>query len=427
MSAATIAIIITVLAIIMYATEVVPIAVTSIFACLAMAVFGVISYKDAFAGFSNDTTMMVLGMIVIGNALFETGAASLIGSKLVKAVGTNEKKFLAAVILVAGILSGFLSNTGVCAMFLPVIASVAATSGGLITKKNTYMALGFATVAGGMLTLVGSTPQLVAQGILQKMGQPTMGFFTIGVAGIPLLILLLVYFMTFGYSFQKKVFDFAEKQDTQTAEAAAAATVEKPVNPVKMWISILVLATCVAGFITKIWTVGMIAMVGALVCVLTGCISEKRVYQTMDWTTVAVLAGALGFADGLDKSGAGKIIADSAVRLLGTDATPWVVFAAIVLIATVLTNIMSNTACTAMLTPICIFMAQGLGINPLTLVVGLVIGANLSYSTPIATPPVTMTLVAGYRFMDYVKVGGLFNILAYIVTIIVVPLFLPLR
>ncbi|NPV26469.1 MAG: SLC13/DASS family transporter [Firmicutes bacterium] len=425
MASSTIALIIMAVVIILYATEIIPLAVTSVAACLAMAIFKVIPFKDAFAGFGSDTVMLVIGMVVIGNALFETGVAKLIGTTIVRLVGTNEKIFLVTVILVAAAISAFMSNTATVAMFMPVIATVAVSSGGLITKKNTYMALGIAAVAGGMCTLVGSTPQLIAQGILTKTGCRPMGFFELAYGGVPVVLACAVYFFTIGYALQKKVFDFPEKQEV--AIAASAATEEAPPNPVKMWISSLTLVGCIIAFVAQIWTVGTIALVGALICVITGCIAEKKAYQTMDWVAVAVLGGALGFADGLDKSGAGKLIADTAIRLLGQDASPWMVFALIVGVATVLTNIMSNTAVTAMLTPIGIFMAKGLGLDPVTVVIGIILGANLSYATPIATTPVTLTLIGGYRFMDYVKVGGLFNILAYLVVIVVVPLFLPLR
>lgn len=220
MEPSTIAIIIIMAVIVLYATEIIPLAVTSILACLAMGIFHVLPFKDAFAGFSNDIVMMVIGVVIIGEALFETGVARIIGETIISIVGTNERVFLLVIILIAAGLSAFLSNTATVAMLMPIVATAAAKSGGKITKKNTYMALGFAAVAGGACTLVGSTPQLVAQAILKETGNRPMGFFELGYGGIPRVILIVVYYLTIGYWLQKKVFKFPEREDLNLAAAA---------------------------------------------------------------------------------------------------------------------------------------------------------------------------------------------------------------
>lgn len=93
--------------------------------------------------------------------------AEIIGSAIVKRTGKNEKLLIMVLVFVVSLLSAFLSNSAVVAIFLPLLASLARSSGGAITKKNTYMAVGIASVVGGNCTLAGSTPQLTAQAILQ--------------------------------------------------------------------------------------------------------------------------------------------------------------------------------------------------------------------------------------------------------------------
>jgi di/tricarboxylate transporter len=88
---------------------------------------------------------------------------------------------------------------------------------------------------------------------------------------------------------------------------------------------------------------------------------------------------------------------------------------------------MSNTAVAAMLIPIGVAIAKQMNLDPLTIVLGILFGSNLSFATPIATPAVTLTLQGGYRFKDYLIVGGAINVLAYLVIIIVVPMLMPLR
>lgn len=85
-------------------------------------------------------------------------------------------------------------------------------------------------------------------------------------------------------------------------------------------------------------------------------------------------------------------------------------------------NLMSHTATAAILSPICLILASDLGLDPIVMMITIVMSVNMTYITPISTPPNTMTLAAGYRFMDYVKLGTPLNILMYILNILLIPL-----
>ena len=415
-----IALIIIGLLMVLFISEILPIATTSILACLAMAVFGVIPLPRAFSGFGNDIVFLMAGMMTVGNALFETGAARAMGNSIIKLVGTNEKVFLAALILVSLPISAFLSNTATAAIMLPIAASAVSASGGKFTKKNTYMIVGMAAVTGGGLTLVSSPPQLIAQGILEEGGHEVMGFFDIGIFGLPLFILLGVFATTFGYKLQKKVFNFPDVVDT----APVVNAQEPPVNKVKMWISVLVLAFCVTGFVTNLLSPGIVAMIGAVVCVASGCITQKKAFEKMDWTTIIIFGCSFGFAAGLEYSGAGEMIAQGTIRLLGDGITPWMLSGVLALVAVLLTNFMSSTATAALLIPIAVFSAVEMGYDVRSMVMAVAIAASIGYATPMSTPPMTMTLPAGYRFLDYIKVGGLFNLVAFVLIVLMFPLVL---
>lgn len=424
METSMIAIFIVVFVIILYVTEIIPLAATSVCACLAMGIFGVIPFKELYAGFGNDVVVMVVGVMILGEALFESGVAKVIGKKTLDLVGNNEKTILFAIVLITAFLSAFLSNTATVAMFIPIISSIAANSGGKITKKNTFMALGFAAVAGGSCTLVGSTPQLIAQGILEETGCNTMGFFDLAFVGVPKVLVIALYFSTIGYWLQKKVFNFPEREDKipegeSNVNKGDDNTNEKTsyYERIKKIIPVTVMFFCVIGFVTQIWTVGTVALLGAVICVLTGCISLEKAFNKIDWATVIILGSSITYAKGLDVSGGGEMIAKWVIGLLGVNPSPVLVLCLLAGVAAILGNIMSQTATTAMLTPIGITMALKLGIEPTTIAIAIVSGANVAYMTPVATPPITMTLVAGYRFLDYVKVGALLNVFAFLTTV----------
>lgn len=403
-----------------FASRVIPLGITAVLGSLAMAVVGITTFSEAIAPFGSDTVLLILGMIVVGNALTETGLTDMIGRKLMRipGVGNHEKLFLMVVLSVVAVLSGFISNTAAVAIFLPLVAGIAKTSKGTITKKNTYMAIGISSVIGGNLTLAGSTPQIVAQGILsQTDGCTPMNFFDLTKGCIPLLITMLVYYGTIGYTLQKKKFRFEEKWDN-----AATGAVEKPAaHRGKAVICGIIFAWCIVGFVCNIFTLGTVAIIAACACVATKCISIERAAATMDWTSILVLGGSMGFSAGLDQSGALQLIADKIIHIVGESAPIFLIFAVFLVLAAVMGNVMSHTATTAILVPIAITVAKELGSNPTLFAIAIVIGCNLAFATPVSTPPLTMTLNGGYRFGDYVVVGGVLNILCLIVALATLP------
>lgn len=421
MEASTIGIIVLICVILMYLTEVIPLAITALLSCLAMGILGASSYKAVFSGYSNDVSMMIIGMSIVGDTLFETGVANFLGKKLIRFFGNDEKKFLLASIIITAIMSALLSNSATVAMMLPIMSSAIATSNGRLTKKYTYMPIGFAAVAGGGLTLIGSTPQIIAQGILIGANLDGASFYDYLWTGIPKIVILIIYFMTFGYHLMKKVCTFPEIIDDTDKSKNKDESYEK--FTINMIISIIILIGCVIGFIIQIWTFGMVAMLGAALCIITKCISFKSAFKNLDWNTIILVASALSFAACLDESGAGIVIAESILGIVGENANPMVVLSIIAILSSLLGNLVSSSAATPILSPICLFMAPAIGLNPRSLIIAVVVFSSIVYTSPTSTPPNSMPLVAGYRYMDYVKVGGLLNIITVIACIIIFPYF----
>lgn len=437
MEQSTIALIIIGVAMVLYVTETFPIATTSVLVVLVFAAFRIIPMSTAFSGFGSDTTFLIVGMVVVGAALFETGVANVMGEnimKLMARVGTNERIFMLILAPITASLSLVLSNTATTGIMLPIAGSTAAASGGALLKKNTFMMIGIIAVAGGGLTIVGSTPQQIAQQYLLEGGYDLIGFWELSRTGLPILILAVVFFQTIGMKLQRKVFDFPEVEDDNlspppVSDGRKVQYVQR--NSAKMVINIIILVLCVAGFITAqqdfaFWSLGGIAMMGAVACIATGCISQKRVFEKMDWTTVVIMGCSIGISSGIRESGAGELIANTVLLILGDNMTPWLLVAALALVTMMLTNFMSSTATTALMVPIAATLARTLGYDVKSLVVLIAIAGNLGFATPVSTPPIAMTLSGGYRFKDYVVVGGLFNILAYLLLIAIFPLVFPL-
>lgn len=434
MAESTIAMIITVVALLFWITEIFPIGVTAVAVCIALALTKTVSFTTAFSGFSSSLVMMISGMMVVGHALFKTGVAQLIGNAIVRRVGNHQLLAMALILSTAGIMSGFLSNVATMSMFIPVIAGIAATSKGAISGKHIYMPLSWAVNAGGMMTLVGSTPQLVAQGVLLKTGYAGFDVFGFIGVGLPLLVITVLYSCTLGLMISKKVFAgsleafMAAEQAAAAADTEAAAADKAPDK--KVWIAAATMVLMILLFVTLSYhnySVGVVGMLGAAVIIMSGCVSEKEAFRAIDWPTIMVMAGSMGLADALEKTGAGQIIASTVLGWMGASATPYALFVVITLLAAVLTQIMSCTGTAAMLTPIACFMAKSMGIAPHGIVVGIIMGGQVAMMTPVGSAPAAMVIGPGqYGFMDYVKMGTLLTVFLTVATVILVPVFFPL-
>ena len=427
MQQSTIALIIMLVTIILFATEKLPLAVVAIFSALAMAIFGCISYSDALAGFSNTATLMVIGLCIIGEAFFTTGLADDISHMFLRMKNLTEGKFIVVAALVSTLLSCFLVGMIVLAIFLPVIDALASKTNGVITRKNTYLPVAIGAVFGGNLSSIGSSSMINASGQLAASyyGRPLNFFepFPLAAASCGVFILVLILVTK---KFQHKFFDFEEPPMHAEPEQIAVHTDERQESkkaPVwKKWFTLLTLVACVVSFIVGA-NFGAFSMLGAFILIAFGCIDIKHAMRNLSWETVFVVVGTLGFAKGVSDSGAGRVIAETLLKICGPmSGNAFFMCVLMLFLATLISNFMANNATVGILVPIALSIAQVLGASPVVFVLACGIGANLSVMTPICTSTITITASCGYRFRDYVKYGGLFNVLAFAATAVAMKL-----
>ena len=412
----------------LFVTELIPLAVTAMAACTALGILGVLPSKQVYAGLSNSTVVLFGGMFVIGAAMFKTGLAEAVGLWVVNKAGTGEVKLMGAVMLVTIILSSVSSNTGTVACLMPVIIGIAQAAN--IPASKELMPLAVAANVGGTITMIGTPPNVIVTGALSAAGLPSFGFFEFALIGVPLSVIVLVYMLTIG---RKTIpVKSAGAMDAAAVEAAkkeaGASDDNAPKSKTKMWISGLILLGVVAAMALNLKTVPLqtAAVTGAILCVITGCLKEKEAYAGIDWVTIFLFAGMLSVATAMDKTGAGKLIADTVVGMMGENPNPIVLCAVLYLISNVLTQFMSNTASAALLAPIGISIAQSIGADPKPVLMSIGIAASMAFATPMATPPNTLVLgPGGFNFNDYVKVGVPLCIITFIASVIIIPIFWP--
>ena len=404
----------------LFVTEMIPLAITAMGGAIACGLLGFIPIKTVFSGLSNSTVVLFAGMFVVGASMFHTGLAQKLGSAVVKVSGTGENSLMFGIMVIAAGLSAVLSNTGTAACLMPVVLGICAAA--KIPASRQLMPLAFAAGLGGTITMVGTPPNIIANGALQAAGIANQfGFFEYAKVGIPLTFVGILYMMFIGKHLLPKVDLSADQEIEQEIEASATSATKQYISA-----AILVVVVLVMAMNFKWITLEMAAIIGAIVAVLTGCLTEKQAYASIDWVTIFLFAGMMPVSTAMDKTGAGKLIAQWTVGLMGGAPSPLLVTAILFILSCLLTQFMSNTASAALLCPIGIAISKQLGADPKAVLMAIAMAASCAFATPVGTPPNTLVLgPGGYKFMDYVKAGTGLVIVSFIVCIIVIPIAWP--
>ncbi len=170
--------------------------VVAILVILALTLSGILSPKEALTGFGDPVVILIAGLFVVGEGLFRTGVAFTIGNWLMRVGGTSETRMMILLMLVVAGLSAFMSSTGAVAIFIPVTLNLAAKAG--IQPSRLLMPIAFASLIGGMLTLIGTPPNLVVSTQLTREGLKGFGFFEFTPIGLSVLITGVAYVVFWG-------------------------------------------------------------------------------------------------------------------------------------------------------------------------------------------------------------------------------------
>lgn len=371
-----------------------PISVVAILGSVAMAMFiPEMELSAVYSGFSATGWPMVVGMCVVSAALFETGIARKIGEKIGNSfLAKTERRFIVTVSAVCSLMSAFMSNNGTAA------------------------------VIGGACSLIGSTSQLAANSVLQGYAgyEEGMGMFDMTKIMFPAAVVQIIFWGTIGYKLLDKVLkpdspDFDKGNMYSVAEIHKLEKEQESAAPAwKGYVALGTMILCIVLFVLSgfqpfksYFNIGTIGLIGAAMVLGTGCISIKKAYSDLPWDVFVCIGTISGIGTGLDVSGGGALIANAVLNLFGGKNASVVLLTVVIAVLTsVLTNIMSNNATAAMLTPICIAIALSLGISPIPWVIVIGACSNLAIATSFGTAVNMQILPAGYKFSDFVKIGG---------------------
>ena len=187
------------------------------------------------------------------------------------------------------------------------------------------------------------------------------------------------------------------------------------------------IAAVVAVAALQLVSISIAAIAGICLLALGGVLEPREIYKSIDWGVVFLLAAALSFGAAMNNSGLTDALSGILFDVVGREFGPVAVIAALYLLTSILTEIMSNNASAALLAPISISIASTMGVDPLPLLVTIAFAGSASFLTPVGYQTNTMVYSAGnYRFTDFTRVGVPLNLILWGLATLCIPVFYPL-
>ena len=420
MSQAAITLIVLVVAIILFVIDILPMGLVAFCVPVVLYFLGIIEVGDIFTDVINSNVILIIAMCVIGAAFFKTGLAYKVSQKVMK-LTNSERGLILVVILLSGVMSGFVSNSGTVAVLLPIVMGIARAAD--IKPIKLLIPLVMGATLGADFTVIGSPGNLIAKNTIETYSNGTMhvGFFEYAKIGIPMLLAVAVFMFFFGNKLIKDR-PAGEMGETNTDYSA-----------IPKWHAIFTAVDLVATVTLMVLTdyvdflppIHIIACCGAILIVAAGILTEKEAFKSFELLTVFMLAFMSPLGAAMNNTGAGQIIADKVIALTGHSGT-FIIMAAMWLLTWALTQVMSNTAACTLLCPISWTIAETIGADPRAVVIAVFIASSVAVCTPMAIPANAMILGPGnVRFKDFVVPGLAVSVVCFIVSMILLPIFYP--
>ena len=399
-----------------------PIGLISVGIMLSLVLTGVMTPAKAFAGFTNTNVIMFVAMFVIGAALTKTSILDK-AQKLVVKYKDNSKILILISAIVAGFLACLTSATAAAAIMLPLLVGIA-NEINVSRSKLLYPAMAVANIATSITFLgQGASNMTWSDVMINAGGKTPFGLWDFTIARLPILAVTIAYMVFIGYKLMPDI------DNSQFNDNLAVKDLSSKLTPFKEKLAIvLVVGTIIAMIFADVIGIKMylIAGIGAALLVLTGVLNEKEALGSIHLPTVFLFAGVLALSDAVSATGAGDVVADMMIKLIGNTTNVYVIMAVFFIVPFILTQVMSNLATVTIFIPLVSAACVKIGVDPRAAVMGVLIASCTSILTPMAAPCQVMILEpGGYKLKDYLKCGLPLAVIITIMCIFGLPLLYP--
>lgn len=404
-------------AIVLFVTEALPVNLTIMLSACVLVAARIVSPAEVVSGFASSTIIMIVSMMIVGGALFEVGVCDKI-ARLAIQFAKTERHMIMVIYLITGAISSVMSDTASMCVLIPLIVGMCKKHPEYSASRLIFSAF-LGSLAGGRLTLIGdSSVFLKLAEYVQEVGG-TFGMFEPTKIGVPLFIINALWLWFWGYKIIP-VYEISTAGSKMTGEFDENAPVWKQIASVA--VLILVVIGIVFSDVLDIPPY-MFAVFGAVLVAFLRIFKKGAIYNTMDWGIVIMMGGCVPLATALSTSGAADMLATGIVSLIGGSNNPYIICAVIFVIATVMTQFMSNVVMITLFAPICISLADTIGVNPVTMLIVMCMGGLMSFLTPISCGMANLAYAyGGFKFNDFFKVNISLAIITGIACIVLIPM-----
>lgn len=258
---------------------------------------------------------------------------------------------------------------------------------------------------------------------MEEMLGQGLAFFEYAKMGSILCVALLFYVCLMGYPLGKRIWG---SRPAQCEAEAEAVQLPEAAGGRKMMVCMVIFAVMGVLFFLEPVPIAVVGAGAAVLCIMTGCVSQRSAICGVSWSSVGKLAGCLGIMQAVNKSGGGQLIADVFCRVIGCSLTPRPLFAVMVLLTLFLSEFLTNSTALLITLPIALNLCLQMGLNGYSFAIGITLASSMALATPLSCTPMTMVMSAGYQFKDFAKYTLPFDLAACALIILLVPMFYPL-
>lgn len=425
-------------------TEAIPIEVTALLPIVLFPILGVMSLKETLFSYGHKYIFLFVGGFILAIAIEKWQLHKRIALHIIQLVGTSLAFIILGFMLSTALLSMWISNTATTVMMLPIGMAVISQmkEGGTSSKSEMFgkalmLSIAYSASIGGIATLIGTPPNLIFVGIVQKIYGIDVTFLRWFSFGFPLALILLficwVYLSRIAFSFKNEQLPGGKTLvQKQLRNLGNMTKQEKRVFFVFLFAALawICRSFLIQKFIPEVDdTIIAISAAILLFVIPSGKKGEGLLTWSdavkLPWGILLIFGGGIALAVGFDTSGLAEWVGKQLNDLKGVHF--FILLAIIVATVNFLTEITSNLATTAILLPILAALATVVQVHPYFLLVGATIAASCAFMLPVATPPNALVFGSGYiKMSDMIKAGVWLNIISIIVIIIIVYFFLPI-
>lgn len=413
--------------IILWVTHVFPLAVTSFLAIALIPILGVMDAGEAFALFGNEAVFFIMGAFILAAALLKSGLSARIALVFLSWFGRTPAHLVLGVLLSSAFLAFWMPAHAVAALLFPIVLQIARSLDlePLETNygKALFFSLAWGSIIGGVATLLGGARNALAIGILWQHYHMRLGFGEWMVAAAPTTFLMLgCGYVVIRLFFRIDVEDVGRARETLRNAIKDLGGI----SWVERWVGFVVVSTIIC-WIAFSGTVGLanIAVIGAVALFVLNLVRWNDIEDYVNWGVILMYGGAIAVATALTETHAAHWLVGA--LLTRYELSPFMLLAAMSLVAKVLTEGISNAAAVAVLLPIGFGLGEVYGVDPVFMVYAVAIPSGLAFSLPMGTPPNAICYSSGYyRLRDALKAGLVLNIISWIVFLVMLRFYWPL-